>query len=235
MPWFSRWQVYLSMQCPAVKPFEAWILSSLSVKILLAFNSASSSKLPRPSNFICIFVCYRMLLQWSLATVNSLFNFETYCWQLYKNGLQRELFLPCIESIKRHCDVHAFHPESPDYRLIGARPDGTRFTFSLHLLCEGCPITFLVQYHLILQYCSPDILLYSALSVVWYKPLNMETANLFEKAFIQLAGGRIIEPTVLKSGSRSIEGTDPIWQCLYSSVLSIFHKIHLPNPAIDLL
>lgn len=90
--------------------------------------------------------------------------------ELYKNGLQRELFLPCIQSIKEHCEVHAFDPESPDYRLIGARPDGT-----------------------------------SALSVVWFKPLNMETENLVERTFIKLAGERVIEPTILKSGSRSIE------------------------------
>lgn len=90
--------------------------------------------------------------------------------ELYKNGLQRELFLPCIDSIKHHCEIYAFHPGSPDYRLIGARPDGT-----------------------------------SALSTVWYKPLSVETATLFEKAFIQLAGGRPVEPTVLKEGSRSIQ------------------------------
>ncbi|XP_024527350.1 AFG1-like ATPase isoform X2 [Selaginella moellendorffii] len=45
--------------------------------------------------------------------------------ELYKNGLQRDLFLPCIELIKSRCEVHVFRPNSPDYRLIGARPDGS--------------------------------------------------------------------------------------------------------------
>ncbi|KAH7287072.1 hypothetical protein KP509_32G036200 [Ceratopteris richardii] len=90
--------------------------------------------------------------------------------ELYKNGLQRDLFLPCIGYIKKHCEVYSFHPESPDYRLIGARPDGS-----------------------------------SALSVVWYKPLNPETKTLFEQSFTRLAGGRKIEPSVLKSGARCIQ------------------------------
>ena len=39
---------------------------------------------------------------------------------LYKNGLQRELFIPCIEEIEARCDV--VHLASPtDYRLIGTQ------------------------------------------------------------------------------------------------------------------
>ncbi|MCO5604279.1 hypothetical protein L7F22_058444 [Adiantum nelumboides] len=130
--------------------------------------------------------------------------------ELYKNGLQRELFLPCIESIKKHCEVQSFHPESPDYRLIGARPDGT-----------------------------------SALSVVWYKPLNMENETLFERTFNKLAGERIIESTILKSGLRSIEvpraaggiaffnfndlcGT-PKGASDYLAIATSFHTIFLAN------
>ncbi|KAG0590883.1 hypothetical protein M758_1G128000 [Ceratodon purpureus] len=46
--------------------------------------------------------------------------------ELYKNGIQRELFLPCIELIKSRCQVFAFRPQASDYRLIGARPEGSR-------------------------------------------------------------------------------------------------------------
>lgn len=90
--------------------------------------------------------------------------------ELYKNGIQRELFLPCIDLIEHYCEVHAFQPGSPDYRLIGARPDGS-----------------------------------SALSTVWYTPLSEGTAELVEKAFTHLAKQCLIEPTVLKVGSRSIQ------------------------------
>nr|XP_024371800.1 AFG1-like ATPase isoform X2 [Physcomitrium patens]PNR57593.1 hypothetical protein PHYPA_004587 [Physcomitrium patens] len=46
--------------------------------------------------------------------------------ELYKNGIQRELFLPCIELIKSRCQVYAFRPQASDYRLIGTRPEGSR-------------------------------------------------------------------------------------------------------------
>ena len=39
---------------------------------------------------------------------------------LYKNGLQRELFIPCIEEIQRRCAVERI--DSPvDYRLVGSQ------------------------------------------------------------------------------------------------------------------
>eukprot|EP01138_Halocafeteria_seosinensis_P003258 gb/GECG01003332.1/.p1 GENE.gb/GECG01003332.1/~~gb/GECG01003332.1/.p1 ORF type:complete len:449 (+),score=35.40 gb/GECG01003332.1/:1-1347(+) len=39
---------------------------------------------------------------------------------LYKNGLQRELFIPCIHEIEAHCEV--VHLASPtDYRLLGTQ------------------------------------------------------------------------------------------------------------------
>ncbi|CAM6087558.1 unnamed protein product [Calypogeia fissa] len=89
--------------------------------------------------------------------------------ELYKNGLQRELFLPCIELIRQRCHIHLFRPDAPDYRLIGARPDGK-----------------------------------GALSTVWHMPLNKDTRQKLEKSFAELAGNRVVGPTVLKEGSRRI-------------------------------
>lgn len=45
---------------------------------------------------------------------------------LYKNGIQRELFVPFIDQLKQRCDVHDMDA-SIDYRLTGTKIDeGTR-------------------------------------------------------------------------------------------------------------
>lgn len=46
---------------------------------------------------------------------------------LYKGGLQRELFLPFIDELKGKTDVHPLESDT-DYRLTGTQADGTYYT-----------------------------------------------------------------------------------------------------------
>ena len=46
--------------------------------------------------------------------------------ELYKNGLQRQLFLPFIERLKNSCTVHDINSEV-DYRKLGTLTGGTYF------------------------------------------------------------------------------------------------------------
>jgi predicted ATPase len=56
----------------------------------------------------------RLLSSWILICYSL-------CWSdLYKGGLQRDLFLPFIAELKHRCKVHYINSET-DYRLIGER------------------------------------------------------------------------------------------------------------------
>ncbi|KAL2621069.1 hypothetical protein R1flu_001274 [Riccia fluitans] len=48
-------------------------------------------------------------------------------FQLYKNGLQRELFISCIELIKQSRQVFDFMKDAPDNRLIRAGLHGSGY------------------------------------------------------------------------------------------------------------
>ncbi|KAG6557756.1 hypothetical protein Mapa_000523 [Marchantia paleacea] len=113
------------------------------------------------------------------------FMLDVHKRSLYKNGLQRDLFLPCIEMIKESCHVHMFQPNAPDYRLIGAPPDGSRQQ-SLHSNLRSPPNS-----------CR-------ALSTVWHMPVNKDTAQKLEQSFAELARNRPMGPTVITEGSRTI-------------------------------
>ena len=46
--------------------------------------------------------------------------------ELYKNGIQRDLFVPFIDQLKQRCDIHDMDADI-DYRLTGTKIDeGTR-------------------------------------------------------------------------------------------------------------
>ena len=80
---------------------------------------------------------------------------------LYKNGLQRSLFLPFIDELVRRCRVHDID-SATDYRLTGTDAKGT-FFFPLTpdneaVLAEKFKVLSKVRQELVLDFffCAPS-------------------------------------------------------------------------------